>query len=152
MTVDIHADQIAQPHIGADQGRKAAATGTIRHLHIVRRSGGQGRTSADDGARLIGDGALLYGAVKQGIGKAQRRVMSRHAERIVNDHQRTVQQFSCVDSQPRKVVLRKEIRHQCRRILHKSAPFSIVLSAQLSCERLYFRSLAKARKMRKMAA
>ena len=78
--------------------------------------------------------------------------MGRHAERVINDHQGTIQQLSRVGSQPRKVILGKEIRQQYRCILHKSTSFLIVRSAQLICKRLYFRSLAKARKMRKMAA
>lgn len=71
MAVRVDADQIPQPHARTDERGKAAAIRAVCKLDAVRRSCGQGWTSADDRACLIGDLAAAHRRLKHRIGKPQ---------------------------------------------------------------------------------
>ena len=72
MAVRVDADQIPQPHTCTDERGKAAAIRAVCKLDAVRRSCGQGWTSADDRACLISDLAAAHRRLKNCVGKPQR--------------------------------------------------------------------------------
>ena len=92
MPVRVDADQIPQPHARTDERGKAAAIRAVCKLDAVRRSCGQGWTSADDRACLIGDLAAAHRRLKHRIGKPQRQMVRGNMKRIVQHQKRTAQQ------------------------------------------------------------
>ena len=86
--VRIYADEAAKAHACADERRKTPPVGAIRQLDIVRPTGCEHRIFADDRAGLIGDLAAAHGGFKERIGKAERQVVRRDVEGVVQHQKR----------------------------------------------------------------
>ena len=150
--VRIYADEAAKAHACADERRKTPPVGAIRQLDIVRPTGCEHRIFADDRTGLIGDLAAAHGGFKERIGKAERQIVRRDVEGVVQHQKRAAQKFARADGELSEIVLRKELFKQRFGAAHFPCCFAhavyssnLVLLAQQIFSLLYRQFLVFAR-------
>ena len=125
MSVDVRADQVAQPNAGADQRRNPPPEGAALRLDKIRRSPSQGLALADGGADLKGQFPTQKGLAEKGIRKVQRAVAGNNVKSIIQNENRAAQHGPGLGGQGIQVVPGKKGRQQGIHSFHGTFSFSL---------------------------